>query len=976
MISYPSCCIFLDAAAAARDRGVCRHECQAPRHITLYRAQRHVEAVRAAALPSAPQLLAALDCVLAALKTATASSPAAASNAMPMLDVNEFVALATAVDEACAADSLCDAALRGALCRLEGARALRRRAIASMLRRDDFGVPSCRARALPRPTRALDDGAADARSAPSLDQAAPPRNVVTLCTHCSLDQSRLVQLEEQAVAWGGALSVAVFARICDNKPHGGAEAEEERGGESAESVAAVQLQLRHLRELRARVEAAAPSSCLTITLVEPAAGPPEEAEQHQREQLDVSAAAAATIEVEPETSRSWSECDERRLEASVNDVHARASRLYPINLMRNIAVHAVDPSSELVLCLDCDLIPSAALRRRLEENTDHAALLHAATATATPTISTTAATASLSVKGGGVAAGRSGRSRRVAERGDAERSVIAYVIPAFELRGAESHSRPLPRTRSAIRAAWLDGTAGSFQGDFFPGGHSATDHARWLGLDVGDASDSARAGGACVAAHGDGAIDRANALRAYDVVIDDLPDQVSYANADADAGALCLRLRSHFSSWTFEPFLLAPRALFAFDARFTGYGKNKMEHTLRLWSSSRAHPHLVRNAGGMSTLPRFRVLPHGFVVARPHARSCEWQRMYGPHRDQWLRWRTQALFLACARTAAETAATAAVAEAHCHYADAANELASRLLTTPPHSSRVLAGRHRIIFAVAAAGKSYFVSHPPTTASAASAASAAPAPAAAAAAAADLLTAAVDDAAATPAEWQLRDADELLAELIGWSDIHRIWNAARRTNTLAPERSAAAAASPLSSSSTSADAVAVETSTAISSTMDESLRVWDELLGWLARQPRRTALIAAAYPKLEASLQQCEWWSACDADVVVVELSEARHQGLLRCRVVEAEEAAAAEAACSCAVNLVEGKGKTKKKKKKKKKKATAWSKVLRYRGWLAKTAASQQWPILPSFAAALELQLPQRPHPHPLPQPLPQRAAE
>ena len=149
-ISYPSCCIFLDAAAAARDRGVCRHECQAPRHITLYRAQRHVEAVRAAALPSAPQLLAALDCVLAVLKTATASSPAAASNAMPRLDVNEFVALATAVDEACAADSLCDAALRGALCRLEGARALRHRAIASMLRRDDFGVPSCRARALPQ----------------------------------------------------------------------------------------------------------------------------------------------------------------------------------------------------------------------------------------------------------------------------------------------------------------------------------------------------------------------------------------------------------------------------------------------------------------------------------------------------------------------------------------------------------------------------------------------------------------------------------------------------------------------------------------------------------------------------------------------------------------------------------------------------------------------------------------------------------
>ena len=144
-------------------------------------------------------------------------------------------------------------------------------------------------------------------------------------------------------------------------------------------------------------------------------------------------------------------------------------------------------------------------------------------------------------------------------------------------------------------------------------------------------------------------------------------------------------------------------------------------------------------------------------------------------------------------------------------------------------------------------------------------------------------------------------------------------------------------------------------------------MWDELLGWLARQPRRTALIAAAYPKLEASLQQCEWWSACDADVVVVELSEARHQGLLRCRVVEAEEAAAAEAASSCAVNLVEGKGETEKKKKKKK--ATAWSKVLRYRGWLAKTAASQQWPILPSFAAALELQLP-------LPQPLPQRAAE
>ena len=101
---------------------------------------------------------------------------------------------------------------------------------------------------------------------------------------------------------------------------------------------------------------------------------------------------------------------------------------------------------------------------------------------------------------------------------------------------------------------------------------------------------------------------------------------------------------------TFEPFILAARSLLlsdgaTWDERFTGYGKNKIEHAMRLTVQARA---------------QWVVLPHGFLIARAHARSYVWELTYGVRYNRHLRWRTQALYLTAVRDACATAGAFAI----------------------------------------------------------------------------------------------------------------------------------------------------------------------------------------------------------------------------------------------------------------------------------------------------------------------------
>ena len=153
----------------------------------------------------------------------------------------------------------------------------------------------------------------------------------------------------------------------------------------------------------------------------------------------------------------------------------------------------------------------------------------------------------------------------------------ALVVPAFEVApGVDAASR------AALLAAVAAGDAAGFHVSGFPRGHGPTDFARWL-------SEAGTVGAG-----------------------------TSYAAAYAEG---------------FEPYVVARvRGLPRFDARFRGYGLNKLSHALALHRAGFAFP-----VAGSSA----------FVFAEEHARSPEWRRNYdarAPEYDPSAKLRVQALY--------------------------------------------------------------------------------------------------------------------------------------------------------------------------------------------------------------------------------------------------------------------------------------------------------------------------------------------
>lgn len=564
--------IFDDAWAAARERDLPTHDAMGAVRtgkLAYYRSVRHVGKVIAAAVArNAPKLL--VD-GLAALRDELKSA-GAKTETLGMIDRDAFARCGARVDDACRFDGASAAALSGAIDRLVVGRIERDRAVTAMLRREHtFSAPRFRVSELPRQLDTLPYSVSAGpcrrrlqRSSSSANVSVPAvetTNGITLCTHCSLDPSRLAQLEESARAWGGALSVAVFPRLCN--------AEAEVGGvatSTCRTASAVLDQLRELEMLRHRLEHSLPQCTVTLTVLTLLNAADDDEAMHLNAVGGVGASG-------PQCRGSkCGAAEQAALRRRIVAAERHASRLYPINALRNAAVRAA--RSELVLCVDVDLVSSRGLRERLTEPSD-AAWLRAQTQMTPPTV---------------------------------------FVLPAFETCGA---SDALPRTRGALHTMVERGEAGAFQADLFPGGHRATQHARWLSR--------------CC-------------LRPY--TVDPRGGGGSAAATECASPPLVgCATPAEAAAHTFEPFILAARSLLlsdgaAWDERFTGYGKNKIEHAMRLTVQARA---------------QWVVLPHGFLIARAHARSYVWELTYGVRYNRHLRWRTQALYLTAVRDACATA---------------------------------------------------------------------------------------------------------------------------------------------------------------------------------------------------------------------------------------------------------------------------------------------------------------------------------
>ena len=772
--------IYDDACEAAHQRDL-----RAVRmgKLTHFRAVRHCSKVLASAVAqNAPKLLVdGLAALQHELKSAESFGETPGT-----IDRDAFARCGAHVDDICHSDGASAVALAGVIDSLVAERAERHRAVSAMLQCEHtHSRPRFHVSELSRQPDALvysvSAGACRHRfqsanaSMPSLETTTG----VTLCTHCSLDPSRLAQLEDSARAWGGALSVAVFPQLCNDEAGVGGVA-----ASTCRTAGAVFDQLRELERIRRRLERSLPQCTVTLTVLTPL-----NAAVNNDEVMDLNNAVGGAGVGCPRHSES--QCGAAELRRCILAAEELASRLYPINALRNAAVRAA--RSELVLCLDVDLVCSRGLREQLTEPSS-AAWLYARARTTPPTV---------------------------------------FVLPAFETRGGPPLPplwEALPRTRDALRAMVERGEVGGFQADYFPGGHGATQHVRWLSR--------------CC-------------LRPYTVE----------PRGGGGGGGTAAATRCG-ASHTFEPFILAARSLLlsdggAWDERFTGYGKNKIEHAMRLTVQARA---------------RWVVLPHGFVIARAHERSCAWQLIYGEGHNRWLRWRTQALFLAAVRDACATASAVVPA-----------------LLCPSPLPELPQPAHRIVFAVAAAGKSFFAGKYARCADAAG------------------------------RDFAIRDADELIGQLIGWNEVHRIWDSAKRSGAMA----------------------------ARDWDSTDCGRIWNELLRWLARQPRRTALLAALYPGLNGSRTRSSGAWACVGAVVAVQRSEERHRELfkLRCAAVDA-----AAAAATVAAEVVEAEDvalTSPRKSASQMKKAMEWTKVERYRGWLRKAAIVNGWPIFDDFPSAL-----------------------
>jgi len=147
----------------------------------------------------------------------------------------------------------------------------------------------------------------------------------------------------------------------------------------------------------------------------------------------------------------------------------------------------------------------------------------------------------------------------------------ALVVPAIEVR----HGVPLPSSRDEVAQLMTDGDAEGFHTTRYPKGHQPTNFAQWLSLSQGEEYS------------------------------------VNYALG-------------------FEPYVVARRSQVPrYDARFRGYGLNKVVHLYRMA--------LVDNFN-------FVVATEHFVAAPEHQASVDYRRTYGDSCDPLQAARIQALF--------------------------------------------------------------------------------------------------------------------------------------------------------------------------------------------------------------------------------------------------------------------------------------------------------------------------------------------
>eukprot|EP00850_Spirogloea_muscicola_P023057 SM000325S12650 [mRNA] locus=s325:7630:15088:- [translate_table: standard] len=127
------------------------------------------------------------------------------------------------------------------------------------------------------------------------------------------------------------------------------------------------------------------------------------------------------------------------------EVDQAGAALYPVNALRNIALSSI--STELVILLDADFVPSDGLHQQLTQKENYEALLRATTQ---------------------------------------EKQVV--VIPAFEMRGdvaeeGETVAKKIsgrPRDMDQLRTAWEERQVVGFHCQHFPRGHQPTNFEKFL----------------------------------------------------------------------------------------------------------------------------------------------------------------------------------------------------------------------------------------------------------------------------------------------------------------------------------------------------------------------------------------------------------------------------------------------------------------------------------------------------------------
>ena len=269
----------------------------------------------------------------------------------------------------------------------------------------------------------------------------------------------------------------------------------------------------------------------------------------------------------------------------------------PVNAMRNHAL--LMARTPLVVMADVDLLPSASLSQWLA--------LPVAASASSPSASSSSSSSSFSAAAAAAAAASAPPPSAASLLQEAcEASDALFVLPAFETprspdaaaAHADAERGARAETKAELERMAAAGRVRQFAVRIFHEGHDGTDYARWWRLPFyaagGGAGGSAEARGG-----GGGAGDKSAETQGGD------------GGADGSGAAAAPRplLASAYAvapSADYEPwFALARGRNPWYDARFRGYGWNKVTHVARL------------AAIGF----QFRVLPSGYLVHRQHARS-------------------------------------------------------------------------------------------------------------------------------------------------------------------------------------------------------------------------------------------------------------------------------------------------------------------------------------------------------------------